>query len=98
VHPWVLLLIIAHPSNSFIGKQTEWLLCVVKLYILFFVVISFAETIFTATYFLITQKIDKVILLGLMVYAGAMIIGYIAYKVEKYRQRKKKLLKSLPGN
>ena len=67
-----------------------------KLYILVFVVLSCAETIFTAAYFLITQRIDRVILLGLMIYAGAMTIGYIAYQVEKYRRRKKELLKSLP--
>jgi len=68
----------------------------VKLYILFFIVISIAETIFSAAYFLISQKIDRIVLLGLMIYAGAMIIGYIAYRVEKYRRHKKDLLKSLP--
>jgi hypothetical protein len=33
-----------------------------------------------------------------MIYAAAMIMGYIAYQVEKYRKRRKEMIDELPGS
>ena len=68
----------------------------VKPPVFFFVVITAAEIVFTLTYFLLTGEIDKIILIGLLIYAAAMVAGFISYRVGKYRRRKKELLDSLP--
>jgi hypothetical protein len=54
-----------------------------------------AQLVFTVTWFLFQKKLDRVIILGSMIYAVAMIIGHISYEVEKYRKRKKELLDDL---
>jgi hypothetical protein len=44
------------------------------------------------------KKMDRVIVLGSAIYVGVMIVGYIAYEVEKYRKRKKDWIDDLPGS
>ena len=36
-------------------------------------------------------------MLGALIYLGGIIVGYIAYRVSKYNQKRKKLLDNLPG-
>ncbi len=66
------------------------------MYRWFFIALSLAQGIFVVTWLLLTQETGRVILLSLIIYTGAMIIGYIAYQVEKYRKRKKELIDNLP--
>ena len=54
-----------------------------KTYQWFFIVISLAQIVFALTWFLVRKEIDKVIVISLIIYGGAMVIGYIAYEVEK---------------
>lgn len=67
-----------------------------KLFTWFFLLLTLAQFAFTFVWVLLTKKFDKVIILSSIIYAGVMIIGYIAYEVEKYRKRKKQLLDDLP--
>lgn len=69
-----------------------------KIYKSFFIILTLAQLVFTITWFFFLKKIDRVILLGSIIYAGGMLIGYIAYEVEKYRNRKKELIDDLPSN
>lgn len=39
---------------------------------------------------------DRVIILSSMIYGGSMLIGYIAFEIERYRKRKKELIDQLP--
>lgn len=66
-----------------------------KLYTWFFIIVTLAETVFTLAWFLFMKKFDRVILLGLIIYSGAMLIGYIAYQIDKYRKHRKELLNDL---
>lgn len=66
------------------------------MYRWFFIALSLAQSVFVTTWFLLRKKMDSVILLSLIIYTGAMITGYIAYQVEKYRNRKKELIDNLP--
>jgi len=68
----------------------------VKIYKWLFIVLTTAQLVFTVTWLLLLRHLDRVILLGTAIYAGAMIIGYISYEVEKYRRRRKQLLDNLP--
>jgi hypothetical protein len=68
----------------------------VKIYKWFFVVLTVAQMVFTLTWFFFTKRLDHVIILSSLIYAAAMLIGYIAYEVEKYQKRKKELLDRLP--
>lgn len=67
-----------------------------KIYTWFFVLLTLAQLVFATAWFLFLKKIDRVILLSSLIYAGVMIVGYISYEVEKYRKRKRELLKDLP--
>jgi hypothetical protein len=67
-----------------------------KLYTWFFVLITLAQIVFSLTWFLFTKKLDRVLLLSLIIYAGVMIAGYMSYEVEKYRKRKRELMDDLP--
>lgn len=66
------------------------------MYLLLFIILSIAEILFTTLYFFITKKIDRILLLGLIIYAGTMIIVFITYKIERYRKKRKELMNSLP--
>lgn len=67
-----------------------------KIYTWFFVLLTLAEMVFTGAWFLFTRRMDRVVLLGLIIYAAVMLVGYIAFEVEKYRRRKKELIDHLP--
>lgn len=67
-----------------------------KIYKWFFVLLTLAQTTFTIVWFLLIKKFDRVVILSSAIYAGCMIIGYIAYEIEKYRKRKKDLINNLP--
>jgi len=65
-------------------------------FIFFFILFTIAEIVFSLTYYLIAEKVDRVILLGAGVYAAGMVTGYIAYRVFRYRAKRKALIDSLP--
>jgi hypothetical protein len=67
-----------------------------KIYKWFFIILTLAQTVFTITWFFLIKKIDRVILLSSLIYAAGLLIGYIAYEVEKYHKRKKELIENLP--
>jgi hypothetical protein len=69
----------------------------VKIYKWLFIILTLAQTTFTIVWFFVAKNFDKVIFLSLLIYAGCMLISYIAYQVEKYRRRKKELINNLPG-
>jgi hypothetical protein len=66
-----------------------------KRFALFAFVITVAEILFSAIYYLISGKPDKILLPGLIIYAGVMITGFIAYSIIHYRHKKKTLMDSL---
>lgn len=66
------------------------------LYKTFFILFTLAEIVFSALYYLLKRKLDNVMLIGAIIYAGGMIVGFIAYEVANYNKRKKELLDSLP--
>jgi len=68
----------------------------VKIYKWFFIILTLAQLVFTLTWFLIIKKLDHVIIVSCMIYAGGIIIGYISYEIEKYRKQKRELLDNLP--
>lgn len=67
-----------------------------KIYKWFFVILTLAQLVFTITWFLFIKKMDRVIILSSMIYGGSMLIGYIAFEIERYRKRKKELIDQLP--
>lgn len=67
-----------------------------KIYKWFFILLSLAQMVFTTAWFLFIKKMDRVIVISSGIYTAGMLIGYIAYEVEKYRKRKKELMDSLP--
>ena len=67
-----------------------------KIYKWLFIILSIAQLVFIMARFLFTKKFDSIILVSFIIYSGAMIIAYISYKVEKYRNRNKELLDNLP--
>jgi divalent metal cation (Fe/Co/Zn/Cd) transporter len=66
-------------------------------YRLFFVLFTLSEIVFSLVYYFIKHKLDSVLMLGALIYLGGIIVGYIAYRVSKYNQKRKKLLDNLPG-
>lgn len=78
-------------------KTKESNLHPMKIYAWFFGLLTIAQIVFTLTWFLLVQRMDRVIILSYVVYTGVMIIGYITYEVEKYRRRKKDLMDDLSG-
>ena len=67
-----------------------------KIYKWFFIILTLAQMVFTITWFLFIKKLDRVIILSSIIYAGCLLIGYITYEIEKYRKRKKELINNLP--
>ena len=67
-----------------------------KIYKWLFVILTLAQMVFTITWFFFFNRMDRVIILSLVVYAGCVVICYIAYEVEKYRKRRKELIDNLP--
>jgi hypothetical protein len=68
----------------------------VNIYKWLFIILTLAQLVFTATWFLFIKKLDRIILLSAFIYAAVMLIGFIAYEVEKYRRRRKELIDNLP--
>jgi hypothetical protein len=69
-----------------------------KIYTWFFVLITLAQLVFTITWFLFVKRLDRIIILSSLIYAAVMIIGYITYEIEKYRNKKKELIDNLPND
>lgn len=67
-----------------------------KIYKWFFIILTFAQLVFTLTWFFFSKKLDRVILLSSIIYAAVVFVGYIAFEVEKYHKRKKELIDDLP--
>jgi hypothetical protein len=78
------------------GKCKERILHLMKLYTWLFILTTLAQIVFSLTWLLFTKKMDGVLLLSALIYAGVMIAGYISYEVEKYRKRKRELMDDLP--
>jgi hypothetical protein len=83
---------------SFFGTEGKAQICPVKIYTWFFVLLTLAQLVFTAAWFLFTRRMGRVVLVSSLIYAAVMIVGYIAFEVERYRKRKKDLLEDLTSS
>ena len=63
-----------------------------RVYLLFLILFTLAEILFTLIYFLLTGKVDEVVIGGLVIYAAGMITSAIAYNIARYRRRKKEMI------
>lgn len=68
----------------------------VKDHLYFFVVFTLLEISFTALYYLLVKTVDRTIVIGAALYAGAMMAGYVSYRNVLYRKQRKDLLDALP--
>jgi hypothetical protein len=67
-----------------------------KIYKWVFIVLSLAQGLFALIWLLLMKTPGRIIALSFIIYAGGMLVGYIAYEVEKYRQKRKDLIDHLP--
>lgn len=67
-----------------------------KLSTAFFIVLTAAELLFTAIYYLVRNRLDRIILAGAIIYIVSMITGYIAFRIIRYNKKKSDLLDALP--
>jgi hypothetical protein len=61
-----------------------------------FITLTVAQLVFTLIWIFFLRRFDRVIFLSFIIYAGGMLVAYIAFEVDKYRRRKKELIDNLP--
>lgn len=68
-----------------------------KVYILFFITFTLMQLLFTSCYFLLVGKVNLTMVTGTAIYFTGMLRAYVAYQEQKYQQKKRELLDSLPS-
>ncbi|MGZ8545143.1 MAG: hypothetical protein ACXWV0_07585 [Flavisolibacter sp.] len=67
-----------------------------KLFTAFFVVLTAAELVFSVIYYLVSNRFDRIMLIGAIIYLLAMLVGYIAFRIIRYNKKNSDLLDALP--
>ena len=61
-----------------------------------FIIFTLLEISFSVLYYLLVQRIDATLFVGLFLYAAAMTANYFAYRTALYRKQRKELIDALP--
>lgn len=64
-------------------------------YIIFIVLLTLAELIFTLLYYYLTGSFDLVVITGLLIYAGCVVTVSLNYQIEAYQVERRELLDGL---
>ena len=64
-------------------------------YIIFIVLLTLAELIFTLLYYFFTGSFDLVVITGLLIYAGCVVTVSLNYQIEAYQVERRELLDGL---
>jgi hypothetical protein len=67
------------------------------LFIMFLVVLTLAELLFTCLYYALTFRFDEVPVIGLLVYLACVAIVSYHYHSEALQASRRELLDQLPG-
>ena len=61
-----------------------------------FVIFTLLEISFSALYYLLVQRIDSTLFIGVALYTGAMLANFFSYRTALYQKRRKEMIDALP--